>query len=326
MPDEGPQLALLQLPTQQGSARHNEEIADRAVLLLVFNRPDTTARVVQTLATACPHRLYIAADGPRPNRDGEVELCEQTRRIATDISWPCEVSTLFRSENLGCRRAVADAITWFFDHEEAGIILEDDCVPDQSFFSYADELLSRYRDEPRVMAISGDNFVGSNVSVQDSYYFSRYPHIWGWATWRRAWALYDGGMSAWPELRVSGWLEGFSAPDVVRYWTDIFDRTHEETIDTWDYQWVFSCLMHGGLSATPARNLVSNIGFRDDATHTTGDSRWADRPTGSLPLPLVHPPNIAPHELADRWTEANVLRAGSGRLRRALSRMFGGST
>jgi hypothetical protein len=289
----------------------------------VFNRPDTTARVVKALAAARPNRIYVAADGPRLDRNGEADLCQQTRRIATAVSWPCEVTTLFRSENLGCRRAVAEAITWFFEHEDAGIILEDDCVPDPSFFPYVDELLTRYWNDPRVMAISGDNFVGSNVSVPDSYYFSRYPHIWGWATWRRAWESYDRDMSKWPELRRTGWLEQSCGPEVVRCWTDIFDRTHAGAIDTWDYQWVFSCMANDGLTATPVRNLVTNIGFRADATHTTGGSEWADRPTESLPLTLVHPQAVTAHVLADRWTEQYILKVGSGRLRRALTRLRG---
>jgi hypothetical protein len=174
-----------------------------AVLFLVFSRPHLTAQVMATIRAAQPKRLYVAADGPR-KRPGEDELCNEARRIATEVDWPCEVRTLFRDTNLGCRVGVSTAMDWFFEHEKEGIILEDDCVPSQSFFPYCAELLDRYRDDARIMCISGDNPRARPVQRRESYVFSRYPLIWGWATWQRAWRLYDATRSSWPEYRSSG--------------------------------------------------------------------------------------------------------------------------
>lgn len=164
------------------------------VLFVVFNRPETTSRVFNSIRNARPARLYVAADGPRAMREGEAQRCVEVRRIASAVDWPCEVRTLFRDENIGCRRSVSGAISWFFEHEPEGIILEDDCLPDASFFSYCATLLERYRIEPRVMAITGNNFQPSMEGYSASYYYSIYNHVWGWASWRRAWALYDADM------------------------------------------------------------------------------------------------------------------------------------
>ena len=147
-------------------------------LFLVFNRPDTTARVFEALRAARPARLYVAADGPRPNREGEAARCDDVRRIATQVDWPCKVTTLFRDRNLGCRIGVSTAIDWFFEHEEEGIVLEDDCLPSTSFFPYCAELLARYRHDERVMCVSGDNFQLGREVTQYSYYFSRNIHCW----------------------------------------------------------------------------------------------------------------------------------------------------
>jgi hypothetical protein len=279
------------------------------VLFMVFNRPDTTQRVFEAIRAARPPRLYVAADGPRTAREGEAQRCETTRRIATAVDWPCELITLFRTENLGCKRAVGSAITWFFEHEPEGIVLEDDCLPDASFFAYCDALLERYRDDPRVMCISGDNFISDAWKPEESYYFSIYTHIWGWASWRRAWKSYDIEMSDWkasdPRLLLGRKLP--AERQAQRHWKSVFDRVAAGKIDTWDYQWNYACWKHDGVTCLPKVNLVSNIGFGADATHTVSpESKHANLAVAAIALPLQHPKDVAATALADRWTNKHV--------------------
>ena len=278
------------------------------ILLLIFNRPDCTARVMQELRSLQPAKLFVAADGPRANRAGEEELCQQARDVVlSQIDWPCELRTNFLAHNLGCKRAVSSGISWFFNQVEAGVILEDDTVPDQSFFRYCTELLEVYKDDARIGMISADNFQASQYKCRDSYYFSLYTHIWGWATWRRAWKQYDLEMQTWPQLRDRGWLfELHQNEAVAHYWSVLFERMHLGQIDTWDYAWTFSCWKHNMLTVLPCTNLVSNIGFRADATHTTLETRLANLETIAMQFPLRHPAVVARDVSADRRSEVNV--------------------
>jgi hypothetical protein len=279
-----------------------------AVLFLVFNRPEPTARVFEAIRAARPPRLYVAADGPRASRAGESERCDLTRRVTSAVDWPCAVNTLFRTTNLGCKNAVSSAISWFFEHEQEGIILEDDCLPDPTFFRYCDELLERYRDDARIGLISGDNFQFGKTYGNASYYFSRYAHIWGWASWRRVWQHYDRDAAAWPAFRDNGGLDrvpGLSRLE-ARHWRSIFDRVHANQIDTWDYQLTFATWSQQMLSVLPQRNLVSNIGFGAEATHTSAVSKFANLPVSPLQFPLVHPPSVTACEDADKRTAAEM--------------------
>jgi hypothetical protein len=278
------------------------------VLVLIFNRPDKTALVMDAIRAAAPPRLYVAADGPR-DRPGEAERCKEARGIATLVDWPCEVHTLFRDRNLGCGVAVSNAISWFFEHEEEGIVLEDDCVPSSSFFPYCAELLERYRSDTRIMCVSGDNFQCGYSCDKYSYYFSRYVQIWGWATWRRAWRLYDFEMRWWPEFRDSGMLGAWSDGDAwfEDYWKGVFDTTAAGRIDTWDYQFLFSCWAHGGLTCIPKTNLVSNVGHGPDGTHTPEQNSWLSKlPAKDLEFPLSHPPFVCRDVEADKRDQINV--------------------
>lgn len=280
-----------------------------AVLFLTFNRPDATRAVLEVIRAARPARLYVACDGPRPGRTAEAARVAQVREVATATDWDCDVRTLFRDTNRGCRLAVSEALDWFFEHEESGIVLEDDCVVDGSFFGYAAELLDRYRDDERVMTISALHAHGAAHRPEESYFFSRYIHCWGWASWRRAWALYDRDMAQWPRLRQSGWLlaRGHGSRAFRAYWTRIFDATHAGKIDTWDYQWLFSVWAQSGLAILPARNLVRNIGFGEGATHTTEPDGLMDSlEIEPLVLPLRHPPCMVEDVAADRWTDVHV--------------------
>jgi hypothetical protein len=278
------------------------------VLFLVFNRPEPTAEVFAAIRAAKPPRLYVAADGARPSRLGEAQRCEETRRVATAVDWACEVKTLFREQNLGCKRAVSGALDWFFECEEEGIILEDDCVPDPTFFRYCDELLERYRDDERVALISGDNFQFGRVYGESSYYFSRYAHIWGWASWRRTWRHYDRDVKAWPAFRDSGGLEKiFGARSrQVGYWRQHLDAVHQGRIDTWDYQLNFTVWVQHMMTIMPQKNLVKNIGFGNDATHTTESTKFADLRAQQLDFPLRHPTSFDKCAPADDFTAAEM--------------------
>jgi hypothetical protein len=281
------------------------------VLLLIFNRPDTTALVMETIRAARPSRLYVAADGPR-DRPGEAERCEEARRISTAVDWPCEVRTLFRDHNLGCREAVSGAITWFFEHEAEGIILEDDCLAAPSFFEFCDVLLERFRDDERVMCITGNNFQPDMGRYPSGYYFSKYTHVWGWASWRRAWRLYDAQMERYSDFNRASTLEAMSLSEgFSNYWRNCFDSVYTRRLDTWDYVWGFSCWAQNGLTATPRANLVSNIGFGADATHTTDpNDAFARMATRSLDFPLDHPLLLAPHQGFDAVVDRVVYGIG----------------
>ena len=211
------------------------------VLFLIFNRPDTTRRIFDVIRQAKPERLFVAADGPRPERSGEAEKCAQTRSIIDEVDWDCQVKTLFREMNLGCRKAVSSGIDWFFDNVEEGIILEDDCLPGQSFFQYCQELLTYYINDTRVMQICGLNVLTKWNRSGHSYFFSNYGPIWGWASWRRAWKHYDVNMKLWPEIKEKKLYEDFCQnQEEADYRLNLYDKVYRGEIDTWDYQWGFA--------------------------------------------------------------------------------------
>jgi hypothetical protein len=263
-----------------------------AVLFLVFNRPDPTRRVFDAIRAARPARLYVAADGPRADRAGEAERCAEVRAMATAVDWPCEVLTLFRDANLGCKRGVAEGIDWFFAHEAEGIILEDDVLPHPSFFAYCATLLERYRELPEISMISGCNLIGDRHGAETSYVFSRYLHVWGWASWRRAWLAYDVELRGWPSTAASAKLNAVlgGRTAAIDHWTEIFNRMARGEVDTWDYQWVFASWMHDMKAIIPAVTLVENIGFGKEATHTTGTApAVAQVHAKAMTFPLRHP-------------------------------------
>lgn len=280
-----------------------------AVLFLVFNRPEITKTVFDTIRKAKPSRLYIAADGPRIDNRTDSKLCEEVREIFDHITWDCKVYRLFREDNLGCRVAVSSAIDWFFEYEEYGIILEDDCLPNDSFFWYCQELLDYYKYDERIMVISGNNFQNGVSMNKLSYYFSKYNHCWGWATWRRAWKHYDHNMNKLPEFiknrHIESWSDGNKL--FVVFWKRIFYSIAEKRIDSWAYVWTFSCWSQNGLTCLPKVNLVSNIGFSTEASHTKSEkSLLANVPTENLDFPLIHPEIVASNVKADSLTDKKV--------------------
>jgi hypothetical protein len=286
------------------------QITEVPILFLVFNRPETTARVMEAIRAACPKRLYVAADGPRKGKPGEADRCAEARRIATRVDWPCQVRTLFREGNLGCRDAVSGAITWFFEQEPEGIILEDDCFPSIDFFRYCKELLERYRDDERVMAICGSAYAEVSSDYSHSYYFSYYADMWGWATWRRAWQHYDSRMDRWPVFKAQGGLDALACGRAWHssYWTECFDKTRAGLIDTWDYPWIYTVIEQGGLACCPTRNMISNLGFGPDGTHTKSSGPDADplsnRPHANVEFPLRHPTYFARSAILEQKIEA----------------------
>ena len=281
-----------------------------AVLFVVFNRPDTTARVFETIRAAKPPRLYVAADGPRVGRDGEVALCAQVRQLATQVDWPCKLFTLLRDTNLGCKMGVSTAINWFFEQEEQGVVLEDDILAQPCFFEYCDEMLELYKDDDKVSMVSGCNLLSKRLQMQQSYFFSRYVHIWGWATWRRAWKHYDVNMAQWPEWHARGNLEHVLDGDstLAIFWETIFNQVYSGRMDTWDYQWVFTCWKQGGLDILPERNLIENLGFGPNATHTTMETPQllVESVPQDLDFPLRHPTAVERSLVADQHFERLV--------------------
>jgi hypothetical protein len=279
-----------------------EMTVESAVAMIIFNRPEHTRQVFARVAQARPQRLFVIADGPRSDHPQDQAKCEQARSVVERVDWKCEVLRNYADENLGCGVRPASGIDWVFEHTDRCIILEDDCVPDISFFRYCEELLERYLDDERVMTISGRNNLPSSESPY-SYHFTWFPNCWGWATWRRAWRLYDFNIPVWKELRARHWLSALLRDErAVRYWSGLFDRAAGagSQLDYWDHQWTFTCWSQHGLSIAPNVNLVQNVGFGEDATHTRRDTDYRARiDARAMAFPLAHPPYVLRDDEAD---------------------------
>jgi len=277
------------------------------VAFIIFNRPDTTERVFSEIAKAKPSKLLVVADGARMDRVGEAERVAATRAIIKRVDWPCEVLTNFSEENLGCKLRVSSGIDWVFEQVEEAIILEDDCLPTATFFQFCQEMLERYRHDFRIGMVSGNNFqFGHHHYYSDSYYFSKYTYIWGWASWRNRWQeAYDVHMNKWPQIRDSGELANLVLEKgQIGYWKKIFDRMYSGKADTWDFQWTFANWTQGWLAILPSVNLISNIGFGVNSTHSRLVTKLANMSAQDLSFPLTHPVirvrNIKADE-ADFW-------------------------
>ena len=277
------------------------------VVFVIFNRSDTTAKVFERIRQAKPPKLLVIADGPRADRPDDVEKCAAARAVIDSVDWECEVIPNYALDNMGLRRRVSSGLTWAFEIVDQAIILEDDCLPDISFFRFCEELLDKYSDSKEIMMISGDNAHGYIPEHQSSYYFSRYPLIWGWATWKRAWQYYDDSMQVWISLRENGWLEQYLRNQVaVEYWSDLFDKNYYG-FNSWARAWILSCWVQKGLCVVSSQNLVSNIGFGKDATHTItkGGSRDSAE-SYEISFPLEHPTLIQTDTEADSYIEEAV--------------------
>lgn len=300
-----------------------------AVLLILFRREDTTRRVFEAIRQARPERLFLAADGPRPDRPGEAQACEATRKVVDAVDWPCRVERLYRDKNVGCRIGISEAITWFLDQAGEGIILEDDCLPSPDFFRFAAEGLDRYRHDERVMHISGSSFRGGRRFSTDSYTFSRYNHGWGWATWKRAWDRMDLEMAGLERFLVAADQTRFwDSSKERRYWSKVFRGARDLKVDAWDYQWKYTLWKEGGLALYPEANLVTNLGFGAGATNTTNDGGGKGQRPWERLGEISHPAFILRHRPADRanflamyW--GTPLERWRARTRKAL-RLLGG--
>jgi hypothetical protein len=304
----------------------NDQQFSTPIVLIIFNRPDTTARVFHKIAKIKPSKLLVIADGARANKKGEVDLVMETRAIISHVNWPCQVRTNYSEINLGCKLRVASGLDWVFSLESEAIILEDDCLPSDSFFQFCDEMLDRYRGNKSIGMIGGINFQPSEVRAASDYFFSKYTHIWGWATWADRWAgAYDVDIKGWPKVKTEKALKNtLSSIGELKYWEAIFDRVHSNQIDTWDYQWVFANWISNRLNILPSVNLISNIGFGDDATHTKGYSELANLPLEDLAFPLRHPDKIKVNVTADKYMDRlcyrrPLYRRLIGKLRRFIS-------
>lgn len=277
------------------------------VVLIVFRRPDTTRRVLDAIRRARPRQLFVIADGPHEKHPTDAEQCQATRDVVAEVDWDCDVRRNYADENMGCQQRVATGLDWVFDQVDRAIILEDDCVPDPSFFSFCAKMLDRYESETHVMTVSGNNFQPER-RTKYSYYFSRYMHCWGWATWQRAWRQFDISTDEWSTVRDEDWLsEIFESSSAASYWRDTLDRVFKGEVDSWAYVWQYNIWMRGGLNVLPEVNLVRNIGFDDGALHTKQGTSPAAH-ASSIEQPIRHPPVIVRHRTADQYTQKHYFQ------------------
>ncbi|MBY0426652.1 MAG: nucleotide-diphospho-sugar transferase [Cytophagales bacterium] len=287
---------------------------DTPILFILFNRSDTAIQVLEAIRKVEPKKLYFFADAPRGNVLADSKDCEEARQIVRQVDWACEVKTNFLTQNVGPRKAIGQAIHWMFEHEDEGIILEHDCLPDPSFFWYCQQLLDYYRHDSRIMHISGDNFQNGIQRGEASYYFSMLNHIWGFATWKRAWKYYDVDMKKYPEFVKNKEIDQIIFDkSYKKYWIDIFNRIYDNRINSWDYQWTFAIWTQHGLSILPQKNLVSNIGFDEKALNTVRKKhRFANMKRYSLDT-ITHPEFIICNIKADEYFYYEYLHVNAWR-------------
>jgi hypothetical protein len=295
------------------------------IVMIVFNRPECTEKVFDVVRRCKPPELYLIADGPRSDREGEAERCAEVRAIVENIDWPCNVHKNYSDKNLGCKTRISSGLDWVFNEVEDAIILEDDCLPNISFFRFCDEMLEKYRTDERIGHISGDNFQFGKHELISSYYFSHHTHVWGWATWRRAWKDYDLKMNQWPLIRDSGFLENcYTDKRVISYWRNRYTQVYDGDIDTWDYQWNFCNLINDRLCIMPCVNMVRNIGFGESATHTKSSHKTSDVQSEAMAFPLIHPELVIRDTFADHNTDLLYLPLSRWKRKiRRLRRLFG---
>jgi hypothetical protein len=290
---------------------------NKPIAFFIFNRPETTEKVFNVIREAKPKQLFIIADGPRENKMGENNLCLQTRNITERIDWECEIKRNYSDVNLGCKVRVSSGIDWVFSNVEEAIFLEDDCLPDPSFFRYCEELLNLYKDDETIMLISGNKILTDYKANKYSYYFSNFNHIWGWASWKRAWLNYDVNISDWHQIDKIKFLKNiFHNKKAIKYWIYIFEDLYAGKINTWDYQLQYLSWKKNGLTIIPAENLVLNIGLNNlNATHTTTSNNIYDRmKLKSIEFPLKHPDKIEVNFEADEIESSLLHNPGIRRI------------
>ena len=302
-----------------------KSVYNKAILLIVFNRPENTKKVFEAIRNERPRKLFVAADGPRHTHPDDQAKCLAARRIATAVDWQCDLKTFFNDSNAGCGRGPANAITWFFQHVDEGIILEDDCLGSHDFFLFCDELLERYRNDDRVMQIGGMNFDNAEIVADPySYFFSNHNMTWGWATWKRAWKFYDFEMKLYKTIRNSAPFKTcFGSKDELDFFRTIFDRTvaNMDGLSWWDYQWEFARRVNSGLTIVPKKNLVINLGIGSDATHTTDpQGTGSDLKFQRLTFPLIHPEFMLADKIRDEAFFKHTLTTGLSRTKARIKK------
>lgn len=296
---------------------------DTPILIVAWNRPAHARRLVDSVRPFRPSQVWVSVDGPRDSSD--VLPIERTKKSILDsLDWACNIRTQFHESNLGCREGVSSALDWFFAGNDEGIILEDDLVLGSESLPFLQAMLEKYRDEPRVMSVSADNSLGVKVRDGSSYFFLGFPHVWGWATWKRAWSLYDRNMDSWIAARSGqGVSSFFSSSQSEHFWARLFDRVaFEPKLDSWAWCWAATHFAHGGLSVQAGKNLVSNAGFDSSATHTESKTERANANIETI-FPLRHPCRVAENKVAtlSTYKKLSSLRSAS-RTRRFVNAMF----
>ena len=275
------------------------------ILLLVFNRPKNIKKIIKVLEKIKPTKIYISSDGPRKNNLYDEILCRKTKDNLLKIRWKCSIKKKYLISNQGCRKAVSNGISWFFKNENHGIILEDDCIPNLDFFKFCSINLKKYENSKKIGTITGNNFQ-KKTNIKETYYYSKYPHCWGWATWRRSWKIYNKKISFWPYYKnTNKWKNFFSSSIEQRYWTKIFNQIYKRKIDSWAYPWSLCLWKNNLLTITPSMNLVKNIGFGKGATHTTSKQDDQKYKLNKLPKKWQIPKNVHQNTLADEYVFKN---------------------
>ena len=278
------------------------------ILILLFNRPKETKILINRLRKIKPSQIYISQDGPRDQLSNDIVLCQKVKDIISEIDWDCKIKKKFNKVNLGCRTSVSSALHWLFENEKNGIILEDDCIPSKSFFHFCEQMLERYENSENIYSISGSNFQRNQKIGKGDYYFSKYAHCWGWATWKRAWKNYDDDMKFWTQLKNSNlWNELHPILLEKKYWSRIFDDVYKRKIDSWAYVWLASVWNAGGKSIIPNKNLIVNIGFNEFATNTLSYSKVDEKSLKFLELDnnISHPCEETINYDADQYVFKN---------------------
>jgi hypothetical protein len=279
------------------------------VLLVVFNRPEKTRRVIEALRQVKPARLFVAADGPRPGRPDDIEKCRLARQAVSEIDWPCDLKTRFLDENVGCDPSVSAAIHWFFEHVEQGVILEDDCVPHPDYFRFCSEMFERYADDARIMQVSSFAPYPDRCHPYD-YHFSRSYRCWGWGTWRRAWALYFDALERYDDSIDQMLRAYFTSSAKYAERKKLYETFRMGKRDNWDFKWNVACYAQNALCIVPEKNLMTNIGFDEESTHTVKASPiFAHLQTEPLEFPLRHPPFVFADSHPERSVERKLYRS-----------------
>ncbi len=290
----------------------NQDNFQTPILLIAWRRPGKTIKVIEKIKEIKARKIYVACDGfISDDKINNIKVQETREIIKNSINWECELKKLFSDSNQGCKKGVSNAINWFFKNEKEGIILEDDCLPHLDFFYFCEEMLRKYRFDDRIWSITGQNIQNNIWRGDSTYYFSKYSHCWGWASWRRCWEKYDRDIQNWPKFKKSKLLNNFFERKIERkYWENIFDNLYYKSKpDTWDYQWTLTCLINSGLTIIPNQNLIENIGFDNEATHTKTTLFNTkifnfNRYTSKI-FPIIHPIYIHSDKNADKYTELN---------------------